>query len=190
MSFMSWHRQACGNFSASARDDRSGDNSCNFPHRARRAACHSTCRQPALPTHPDTRGMIGRAELAAMPQGALLVNYARGAVIDRPVRSWLLLGCESVLPSAAWLARLCCIFILYRFVPPPPDRNVVSLTAWVDIMLQSPFLSCKPEVCVRCVALDKTLQQNFSQVVISCCATTVHDAHCDCFITVPACGSA
>ena len=146
------------------------------------------------PLTPDTRGMIGRAELAAMPQGALLVNYARGAVIDRPVRSWLLLGCESVLPSAAWLARLCCIFISYRFVQPPHDSSVVSLTAWVDIMLQSPFLSCKPEVCVRCVALDKTLQQNFSQDVSSCCATTVHDAHlalhCDCFITVPACGSA
>lgn len=35
-----------------------------------------------VPLTPDTRGLIDQAALAAMPDGALLVNVARGAVVD------------------------------------------------------------------------------------------------------------
>lgn len=38
----------------------------------------------AVPATPETDGMIGTAELAAMKDSAVLVNIARGAVIDQP----------------------------------------------------------------------------------------------------------
>ncbi|ANY20316.1 Glycerate dehydrogenase [Tsuneonella dongtanensis] len=37
----------------------------------------------AVPATPETDGMIGRAELAAMKDSAVLVNIARGAVVDQ-----------------------------------------------------------------------------------------------------------
>ncbi len=37
-----------------------------------------------VPLSPATRGLIGRSELAAMRPGAILINTARGAVIDEP----------------------------------------------------------------------------------------------------------
>ncbi len=36
----------------------------------------------ALPLTPETRGLIGAAELALLPHGALLVNVGRGPVVD------------------------------------------------------------------------------------------------------------
>lgn len=38
----------------------------------------------AVPATPDTDGMIGAAELAAMKPSAAILNFARGAVIDQP----------------------------------------------------------------------------------------------------------
>ncbi len=38
----------------------------------------------AVPATPETDGMIGAAELAAMKADAVLVNIARGAVVDQP----------------------------------------------------------------------------------------------------------
>ncbi len=35
-----------------------------------------------VPLTPETRGLIGRAEIESMPRGAYLVNTARGAVVD------------------------------------------------------------------------------------------------------------
>jgi glycerate dehydrogenase len=38
------------------------------------------------PLTPATSGLIGRAELAMMQPGVLIVNYGRGPVIDKEVR--------------------------------------------------------------------------------------------------------
>ena len=38
----------------------------------------------SVPATPETEGMIGTAELGAMKAGAVLVNVARGSVIDQP----------------------------------------------------------------------------------------------------------
>jgi phosphoglycerate dehydrogenase-like enzyme len=38
----------------------------------------------ACPLTPETAGLIGAAELAALPEGALLINVARGKVVDEP----------------------------------------------------------------------------------------------------------
>jgi phosphoglycerate dehydrogenase-like enzyme len=38
----------------------------------------------AVPATPETDGMIGASELAAMKADAVIVNIARGAVIDQP----------------------------------------------------------------------------------------------------------
>ena len=38
----------------------------------------------ACPLTPETEGLIGAGEIAAMPEGALLVNVARGRVVDEP----------------------------------------------------------------------------------------------------------
>ncbi|HEV2108095.1 MAG TPA: D-2-hydroxyacid dehydrogenase [Thermomicrobiales bacterium] len=38
----------------------------------------------AMPQTPETEGMIGPAELAAMKRGAILINIARGTIVDEP----------------------------------------------------------------------------------------------------------
>ncbi|CAN5676358.1 D-2-hydroxyacid dehydrogenase [soil metagenome] len=36
----------------------------------------------SVPETPETRGLVGRAELARLPEGALVINVARGGVLD------------------------------------------------------------------------------------------------------------
>jgi phosphoglycerate dehydrogenase-like enzyme len=46
------------------------------------AGCHAVSIH--CPLTPETRGLVGAEAFAALPAGALVVNVARGAVIDRP----------------------------------------------------------------------------------------------------------
>ncbi len=48
----------------------------------RRALAQADVVVLALPLTPDTRGLIGHAELGAMRAGAWLINIARGAIVD------------------------------------------------------------------------------------------------------------
>lgn len=52
------------------------------------------------PLTAKTRGLIGKAELAMMPRGSMIINYARGEVIDKEVRTLpdLHLACVFSLP--------------------------------------------------------------------------------------------
>ena len=37
-----------------------------------------------VPLNDETRGMMGRQEIAAMKKGSVLINIARGAIVDEP----------------------------------------------------------------------------------------------------------
>ena len=50
----------------------------------REALSHVDALVLAAPMTDDTRGMIGEAELAALPQGAVIVNIGRGGLVDEP----------------------------------------------------------------------------------------------------------
>ncbi|MBV8048917.1 MAG: D-2-hydroxyacid dehydrogenase [Paludibacterium sp.] len=65
---------------------------------------------------PETRGLIGRAELAAMKRGALLINTARGELVEETA---LLQALESGHLGGAGLDVL-------RVEPPPADAPLLS----------------------------------------------------------------
>ncbi len=44
------------------------------------------------PLTPKTRGLLGRTEIALMRPGAMVINYARGEVIDKQVLSGQLIS--------------------------------------------------------------------------------------------------
>ena len=54
------------------------------------AACHAVSIH--CPLTPETRGLLGAAAFAALPPGALVVNCARGGVIDRAALAAALAG--------------------------------------------------------------------------------------------------
>ena len=67
------------------------------------------CVSLHCPLTPKTRGLIGRAELAMMPQGSMIINYARGEVIDKEVQTsicspssflWPLEGCTALMHTS------------------------------------------------------------------------------------------
>jgi phosphoglycerate dehydrogenase-like enzyme len=70
-----------------------------------------------VPLLPATRGLLGEAELRRMPRGALLVNAARGGVVDEQALARALAGGH--LAGAA--------VDVYAAEPPPADSPLLSL---------------------------------------------------------------
>ncbi len=64
----------------------------------------------------ETRGIVGAAEIAAMPEGTVLVNTARGGLLD-----------DDTLPDALRSGRLGGVALdVYDTEPPPPDWPLYS----------------------------------------------------------------
>lgn len=78
---------------------------------------HSDVISLHVPLNADTRYLIGRAELALMKPGAILVNTARGGIVD-----------EAALADALRAGRIggACVDVLSR-EPPAPDHPLLSL---------------------------------------------------------------
>jgi D-3-phosphoglycerate dehydrogenase/C-terminal binding protein len=72
------------------------------------------------PLTPQTRGLIGASEIAAMPKGSVLINTARGGVVDTQA---VIAALESGHLAGAGIDVL--------EVEPPPEQSPV-LKAWRD----------------------------------------------------------
>ena len=103
------------------------------------------------PLTPDTRGMIGAAQLALLPAGAVLVNTARGPIVDPDavldaLRSGHLAGAGlDVLPIEPPVEPLPALLRAYRDREPAlegrlivtPHSAVHTPEAWADIRRKS-----------------------------------------------------
>jgi phosphoglycerate dehydrogenase-like enzyme len=69
-----------------------------------------------VPSTPETKGMIGPAELALLPDGALLINSARGAAIDEPA-----------LVEELVAGRISAALDVYETEPPRLDPRIPGL---------------------------------------------------------------
>lgn len=74
-----------------------------------------------LPLLPQTLGLIGRAELETLPQGAFLVNCARGGVVD-----------ERALAEALKSGQLAgAASDVFEAEPPPPDHPLFDAPRFI-----------------------------------------------------------
>lgn len=98
-----------------------------------------------VPLTDETNGMIGAKELAKLPRGALLVNTARGAVVEK--RALLAALRRNHLAAAA----------LDVFDPEPPERNdplLLYARSNPDRLLVTPHLGASTRETVEKVAKD------------------------------------
>jgi D-3-phosphoglycerate dehydrogenase len=74
-----------------------------------------------LPLNKDTRGIIGARELALMPEGSILVNTARGGIVDEHALAEAL---QRGRPAAA-------AGDVFSAEPPPKDHPLLSLSNFI-----------------------------------------------------------
>jgi D-3-phosphoglycerate dehydrogenase len=92
-----------------------------------------------LPLGPSTRGLVGRALLSAMKPGALLINAARGGVID-----------EAALIEALRSGPLAGAALdVFQREPPPADSPLLSL----ENTLLTPHAAALTRACVTRMAV-------------------------------------
>ena len=92
-----------------------------------------------LPLGPATRGLVGRELLASMKPGALLVNAARGGVID-----------EAALVEALRAGPLAGAALdVFQREPPPPDSPLLA----TDNTILTPHAAALTRACVTRMAV-------------------------------------
>ncbi|TQS27616.1 NAD(P)-dependent oxidoreductase [Microbispora sp. KK1-11] len=109
----------------------------------------------AVPLAPETRGLIGAERIARMPRGSVLVNAARGGVVDQAA---LLAALESGHLAGAALD-------VYDSEPPPPDDPLRSCPA---VLLSPHAAGVTPEATtrlIRCVLDNLTAAMEGRPVV-------------------------
>ncbi|XVQ83815.1 NAD(P)-dependent oxidoreductase [Microbispora siamensis] len=92
----------------------------------------------AVPLAPETRGLIDAARIARMPKGSVLVNAARGGVVDQAA---LLAALESGHLGGAALD-------VYDSEPPPPDDPLRSCPR---VLLSPHAAGVTPEATTRLI---------------------------------------
>ena len=91
------------------------------------------------PLNDETRGIVGAAELAAMPRGALVVNAARGGIVDEA-------ALQAALASGQVAAAALDVFDTEPLPPDSPWRTHPNVIA-------SPHLAGASRKCVVAVAV-------------------------------------
>jgi D-3-phosphoglycerate dehydrogenase len=79
-----------------------------------------------VPLTKETRGLIGRAAFEKMKRGVLLVNAARGGIVDEEALAWAIQ--EGIVAGAA--------LDVFEQEPPPPDHPLLQL----DNVIATPHL--------------------------------------------------
>lgn len=93
-----------------------------------------------VPATKDTKGSIGKDEIAKMKPGVRIINVARGGIVD-----------EAALAKAVEEGKVAGIaFDVYESEPPPPDNPLLKL----DKAITTPHLGASTEEAQINVAID------------------------------------